>query len=226
MTPADRLRSSADGFGAPDRTLPRMWPLSAVLILHAALLLLLLAGGSDTRSRGIGPDTGAAEVYAFALTVPYEPSERQAGEGAGQLRAEDGLAEPMDADVAKGRGIGDGGFDGDALMGDELALALADDPLAGGGAPGYEAVLRRHIAHHRQQPDMSGGRLRTGVVIVRFRVDRDGRVVDARVLQTQGPSLDEAALAALWRAEPLPGVPAGMPAPLEVDVPIDFRLRG
>ena len=38
--------------------------------------------------------------------------------------------------------------------------------------------------------------------------------------------LDEAALATLWRSDPMPRVPVNLTAPLEVDVPIEFRMRG
>lgn len=124
---------------------------------------------------------------------------------------------------AQDLGTGVGRHEGDHALDEAIAGALADDPLSGMGWAGYESILRRHIARHRQRPDSFGRQ--AGTVIVRFNVDRGGHIVDARVLKTQGASLDEAALSALWRAEPLPGVPSGLPVPYEVDVPIDF-VRG
>src|SRR5690606_40428647 len=83
---------------------------------------------------------------------------------------------------------------------------------------------RRHTSFSRDwSSDVCSSDL---LVILRFRVARDGRVVDARVLRSPNGLIGEKALAALWRSEPLPQVPGELVAPVEVDVPIDFQVQG
>lgn len=115
---------------------------------------------------------------------------------------------------------------GNAKFDAELASLLADDPLMGAGKSAYGAILRKHIAAHSRRRGDRIGRNDAGLVILRFRVARDGRVVDARVLRSPNGLIGEKALAALWRSEPLPQVPGELVAPVEVDVPIDFQVQG
>jgi TonB family protein len=205
---------------------PRLFALAAALLLHAAFVAVVLwrgAGFSVLPGQG---GFGRGELAVFDL-----PSEDRAAsrsrEGGGDARLADRQL-PLADENAKGDRAGSGPADeqGAALLGDELSRALADDPVSGGGQADYETILRRHIAAHSHAPIDDRGRRHTGTVIVRFQVGRDGAIVDARVLQSRGAQLDEAALAALWRSEPLPRVPDSFDEPLEVDVPIDFRMRG
>jgi TonB family protein len=64
-----------------------------------------------------------------------------------------------------------------------------------------------------------------GVVVVRTRVDLDGRATQARVVTRLGYGLDQNALVALrhWRFRP--GARNGMPAAMDADVEIEFSLR-
>ena len=64
-----------------------------------------------------------------------------------------------------------------------------------------------------------------GVVVVRTRVDLDGRATQARVVTRLGHGLDQNALVALrhWRFRP--GTRNGAPAALDADVEIEFSLR-
>jgi protein TonB len=203
----------------------------AVFAIHLAIFFLFYLGvfaPFDGAGRS-GAVRGSVNVFSFSDVLSAAPTSKDdhvpADGGTGGLRAAGELSkQPALAQEHEGAGAGDRA--GDASLGDMIASVLADDPAGGGDWISYEAILRRHIARYRQHPDKAGGRGRTGIVVVRFNVDRDGRIVDARILKTQGASLDEAALAALWRAEPLPVVPAALPTPLEIDVPIDFRVRG
>lgn len=223
------------GYGSPVQQYPggrastsprlRITIFLAVASLHLALLFLCLTGLFDRPDGTARSGLAGGELSVFTLSDVASASNSAAGDTAGARLPMDGASEREVSEREKmGSEVGD--RTGDASLRDAIAGAMADDPVAGGDWLSYEALLRRHIARHSQYPDKGGGRGRTGVVVVRFNVDRDGLVVDARVLTTQGASLDEAALAALWRAEPLPGVPAALPTPLEIDVPIDFRMRG
>lgn len=205
---------------------PRVVALAAALLLHAAFVALVLWRGEGFADVPGQDGFGRGELVVFALPSADDaasPSKEGGGDGA---RLAD-LQPLVDRDAqSKRAGSGSADEQGAALLGDELARALVDDPLSGGGQADYETILRRHIAAHSHAPTDGRGRKYTGTVVVRFRVARDGAIVDARVLQSRGAGLDEAALAALWRSEPLPRVPDSFVAPLEVDVPIDFRMRG
>ena len=153
---------------------------------------------------------------------------------AGPARAGGGVSDARDlpftqesSDVAiRTKGTGEAPEAGTAKFDADLASLLADDPLAGAGKSAYGTILRKHIAAHSRRRGDRIGRGDAGLVVLRFRVARDGRVVDARVLRSPNSLIGEKALAALWRSEPLPQVPDELAAPIEVDVPIDFQVQG
>lgn len=61
---------------------------------------------------------------------------------------------------------------------------------------------------------------------MRFAIDREGRVLDWRIVRGSGhASLDDEMGAMIRRAEPLPPTPPEMPQPrIELTAPIRFRL--
>jgi len=63
---------------------------------------------------------------------------------------------------------------------------------------------------------------------VRFTMDRQGRVLAARIEKTANvASLDQEGLDLLQRAQPLPPLPSDQPGEtLELIVPIQFFLKG
>lgn len=67
-----------------------------------------------------------------------------------------------------------------------------------------------------------------GVAHVRFGVDRKGRVTEAALARTSGHAdLDQEAVAAVYRAQPLPHPPADMPGdPVRLTVEIEFLAAG
>ncbi len=217
--------SGAHYLNAPDQSRIRAFSLSIVTTLYLAAFLLFFGGWFDQSGDIQRPRAGAGQINSFLLASAPPIAALPASGGSGTAPASRGDTERAVKEQPQGAGPGKLAYGGDAALTEALAGALADDPLSGGGSPGYDAALRRHLARFAQPPRASAGR-RRGIVVIRFRIDRDGRVVDARVLKSQGSPLDEAALATLWRAEPLPGVPAGLPTPLEVDVPIDFKASG
>jgi TonB family protein len=153
---------------------------------------------------------------------------------AGPARAGGGVSDARDlpftqesSDVAiRTKGTVEAPTAGVAKFDADLASLLADDPLAGAGKSAYGTILRKHIAAHSRRRGDRIGRGDAGLVVLRFRVAREGRVVDARVLRSPNSLIGEKALAALWRSEPLPQVPDELVAPIEVDVPIDFQVQG
>lgn len=94
------------------------------------------------------------------------------------------------------------------------------------GRPTFEGLLLARIEQFKRYPEEAQSRNEEGVVHLRFRMNRDGRVLDSSVVRGSGRrSLDREALATLRRAEPLPRIPDDRPAIMEVTVPIEFFLR-
>lgn len=83
-------------------------------------------------------------------------------------------------------------------------------------------LLRRHLVY----PATAQRRGLEGQALVSVRIARDGSVLTLVVQRSSGePLLDEAALATVRRAAPLPPLPPGLPeAALDVNVPLSFGL--
>lgn len=89
----------------------------------------------------------------------------------------------------------------------------------------YRQQLENHLARFRTYPLTARAAGRQGVVTVSFTMTRDGRVLDAWAETSSGVSeLDEEAMAAILRAQPLPAYPSNWPGRLPVSLPIAFRL--
>jgi protein TonB len=95
------------------------------------------------------------------------------------------------------------------------------DPQASNAVPTWEAALLGQLQQARRMPPSA--RMR-GVVLLRFTMDRDGKVLASKIEKGSGDeNLDQEALAALQRAQPLPEPPAEVPGnPLDLIVPVDF----
>lgn len=87
----------------------------------------------------------------------------------------------------------------------------------------YLGKLQRHINAHKVNPKTN----RNGTVIVRFTVSAAGKLLSREITKSSGSiQLDQAALAALQRAEPFPPFPAGVgKKELAVSVPFRFLTR-
>ena len=90
---------------------------------------------------------------------------------------------------------------------------------------GYRAALSSWLESHKRYPDSARERGEEGRAVLRFRVDRSGRVLSYAVVQSTGhPDLD-AALDQMMRGASLPPFPADMTASeVEVSVAIRFAL--
>lgn len=89
----------------------------------------------------------------------------------------------------------------------------------------YLQRLESHLARYRVFPAAARSAGSEGVVTVYFSVTREGSVLDAWVETSSGVSaLDAEALAAILRAQPLPGLPQSWPGRINVSLPISFRL--
>jgi len=92
-------------------------------------------------------------------------------------------------------------------------------------SPGYRALLSAWLESHKRYPDSARQRGEEGRAVLRFTVDRSGRVLDFAVAQSSGyPDLD-ASIEQMMRGALLPPFPASMPQPrIDVSVTIRFSL--
>ena len=90
---------------------------------------------------------------------------------------------------------------------------------------GYRALLSAWLESHKRYPDSARQRGEEGRAVLRFAVDRSGRVLDFAVAQSSGfPDLD-ASIEQMMRGALWPAFPAGMTQPrVDVSVTIRFSL--
>ena len=91
---------------------------------------------------------------------------------------------------------------------------------------GYRALLSAWLESHKRYPDAARQRGEEGRAVLRFSVDRSGRVLDFAVTSSSGyPDLDQS-VEEMMRGANLPPFPAGLPQQeMQVSVTIRFSLR-
>lgn len=105
-------------------------------------------------------------------------------------------------------------------------LAPAAEAQAGRRDDRWEARVMARLARYRHYPTAARTRGEEGVAIVRLRMDRAGRVLSAALARSSGSTrLDAAAIETFHRAAPLPAIPADLPAPIEIAVPVEFFMH-
>lgn len=88
--------------------------------------------------------------------------------------------------------------------------AATSGASAAAAAASYRAILVAHLQRFKQFPSGAGA-ADSGVVYVRFTVTRNGRVTSSGLSRSSGfPALDQAGIALLQRAQPLPPFPPEM----------------
>jgi protein TonB len=100
-------------------------------------------------------------------------------------------------------------------------------PVAAAPPPNYVARLFAALERHKAYPQEARYRRAQGVAMLRFRMRRDGTVTGYRLERSAGDAaLDEAVLAMIQRASPLPAPPPELAGdPIELTVPVRFALR-
>ena len=90
----------------------------------------------------------------------------------------------------------------------------------------YIRALMAALLQHRSYPPEARRQRARGVVQLRFTVARDGHVLASNVARSAGHAvLDEAALAVLAAADPLPAIPPSLGRDtLTVTVPVEYAL--
>lgn len=88
----------------------------------------------------------------------------------------------------------------------------------------YRSKLRIEIEKHKRYSQRAMRMRQQGVVIVQFRLQDDGTIVDEKVIKSSGfTELDRLALSAVQQAKPVGKRPQGMPN--RIDIPINFVIR-
>jgi periplasmic protein TonB len=90
----------------------------------------------------------------------------------------------------------------------------------------WRAELGAWLQSHKSYPESARDRGEEGEAVLRFRVDRSGRVLDYAVVRSSGyPDLD-ASIKTMMQGATLPAFPDTMPQPqVQVSVAIRFALR-
>jgi protein TonB len=97
---------------------------------------------------------------------------------------------------------------------------------AGNSDPNWEGRVLARLQRFRDYPRPARHQRQEGVVYVRARLDRQGRVLSASIRHSSGhAALDQAALSTFQRAQPLPRSPETVPDPVDVDIPVEFFLH-
>ncbi|MES2021794.1 MAG: energy transducer TonB [Pseudomonadota bacterium] len=89
----------------------------------------------------------------------------------------------------------------------------------------YQRRLYASLARGSRYPAEARRLHLAGVTQLAFRIDRAGTVLESWIQESSGSELlDNAALEALTRAQPLPPIPAGLPARMEFVIEIDLSV--
>lgn len=90
-------------------------------------------------------------------------------------------------------------------------------------APAWEANLVKHLERYKPAPSEH----EEGIVILGITVEHNGHVLSHRIVRSSGhPDLDDAVIAMIEHAQPLPPFPASMTEDkLDLTIPIRFSLR-
>ncbi len=113
---------------------------------------------------------------------------------------------------------------GGGTQGAPAAEGLQTASTASAAGSNYRARLLAHIQPFRRYPTQAEAVAAHGVTQLIFRVDQDGNVMGVWIKSSSGfEALDNEAMATVLRAQPMPHVPAGLPSPLTVQLPVSFN---
>jgi periplasmic protein TonB len=100
-------------------------------------------------------------------------------------------------------------------------------PKTSNAVPTWKTEIVALLERNKRYPHAAQSRHQQGIAQVFFSLDRQGRVIDSRIVRSSGKSaLDDEALALLRRAQPFPPPPPELPGQrVDLTVPIRFNLR-
>src|SRR5262249_17466446 len=88
----------------------------------------------------------------------------------------------------------------------------------------WQGLLMAHLEKHKKYPKRSERRREQGTGLLRFRMDRNGKVLSYALERSAGyEALDEEVLEMIVRAQPLPALPAEITeSTMEIIIPVQF----
>ncbi len=93
--------------------------------------------------------------------------------------------------------------------------------------PGGVQALMRYLSHNMRYPEKAVKENRQGRVIVKFLIDKDGSVTDAKVVKSCGSDLDAEALRVVGEMPKwTPGKKDGKVVKTEFTLPVQFLMQG
>jgi periplasmic protein TonB len=103
--------------------------------------------------------------------------------------------------------------------------AVPESPELAPEIASWQQAVVAHLGHFQRYPAQAKGA--TGIVNLSFSIDRQGHVMNSKIIKSSGSAvLDAEALSLLTRAAPLPPPPAAVPdSDLTFVLPIRFGLR-
>jgi len=101
------------------------------------------------------------------------------------------------------------------------------NPTNSNVVPTWKTQIVALLERNKRYPETAQSRREQGVAQVFFSLDRQGRVLESRVVRSSGANaLDEEALALLRRAQPFPAPPRELAGDhIDLTVPIRFNLK-
>jgi protein TonB len=104
-----------------------------------------------------------------------------------------------------------------------LSAPSAVNGPADSAAAKFQQVLLRHVAHYQRYPNAARSLRLQGRVYTQFSMSRDGKLLGVWVRTSSGQTLlDKEAMDTIRRAQPLPPIPAELPDPLNIHLPLLF----
>jgi len=101
--------------------------------------------------------------------------------------------------------------------------AIASDAPPSEAAAKFRQALLRHVGRYQRYPRAARRERLYGSVDTIFSMRRDGTVLGVWVRSGSGqPIFDKEAVDTIWRAQPLPPIPADLPDPLTVETTLVF----
>ena len=111
-------------------------------------------------------------------------------------------------------------------MNTQNVLNLARSAKAPVISADYRSLLSSWLESHKRYPEDARQRGEEGRAVLRFRVNRNGRVLDYAVVSSTGYADLDAAVESMMRGATLPPFPASMTSPeIEVSVTVRFGLK-
>jgi protein TonB len=107
------------------------------------------------------------------------------------------------------------------------APSAADIARVTNAKASWQGLLMAHLEKHKKYPKRSERRREQGTGFLRFRMDRNGKVLSYALERSAGyEALDEEVLEMIVRAQPLPPLPPEIAeSTMEIIIPVQFVLR-